>query len=222
MATKTLILRPNRVVDHNYTAADATVSGVPIADCYQLVNESVPDGDVTCIELGFLKMIYFGFPALGEVAPQITPHTLRLSFTGKTANKVGDGITAYLHVGTSKVFEQKATFTEVGSYQTFTMQLDDATAATVIEGMAHNDLGKKDVRVVFQQAGSMTGIFYTELHLELDYEANEEIFIKRDGAWKAATKTFRKVDGAWAEITADECKGLLQSVIMVEVVPHDN
>lgn len=53
----------------------------------------------------------------------------------------------------------------------------------------------------------------TQVYLELSYEeqTGAGIHMKIGGGWKEATQAYRKVNGAWVEITADECKTILQN-----------
>lgn len=62
-----------------------------------------------------------------------------------------------------------------------------------------------------------TVLMVSQIYLELSYDAQTDIGVhmKIGGEWKAATQAYRKVDGAWVEITADECKTILQNSFCV-------
>lgn len=71
-------------------------------------------------------------------------------------------------------------------------------------------------KVLYSGKGTYTSSVsqYSQIYLELEYieEADMGIHIKSNGSWLPATQAFQKVSGTWIEITADECKTILQSI----------
>lgn len=231
MATGVIYFRPSADI----SAGHATIPSGSDSE-YLLINEEVSDGNTTYIHLA----VQGDSGAAGSATSQFlmsgdVPENSKYTITGARCYiSAALGTDAY-----SQDYSLTATFIvrsreysvvvnadmERDKYQLFVMGVTDIVAL-INEYRSQNNGNFPTIQLklttIGKSAGSSDTKSYTvikvsQIYLELSYAEQTDIgvHVKKSGEWKAATQAYRKVNGAWVEITADECKEILQNSFCV-------
>lgn len=232
---KKILLRPSADVS---VANAATHSKYPSESeySYLLVNEEVADDGATYISIEVEKSGYTGYAtssfAMSGTVPKRNIKITNFKFVyryatgGTLISSISD--TATISIGgisTSSTYSVAETSTSGSDYETTEITAFDNSDAILTElNKLIKSSGTENLSGITLTLStslstsentktSNNDVRYTQLYLELNYEETDiGVCIKSDNSWLTATQAFRKQDGTWIEITADECKALLQEL----------
>lgn len=221
MATKTLILRPtasfasSNVVRYPETTADE--------DIYLLAAEEVADDSATYFESsGITPYVFISFSIPVEYTTQ-QPTSIRATVRMRT--EIDSTAVANTYIAMiSGNDATNAEFMDIGdviktpnSYNTYTQAVSSEYIENIwnmllIPAPNENFNGHLAIRTITDNGKGGLDVFVTQVYLEIDFEVEPtSIFIKRNNNFIEATKAYQKISGTWTEITAEECKTLIQS-----------
>lgn len=220
MATKTVILRPTS--GNFYDATERYPSTTSNNNVYLLVAEEVADDDATYYTaVNALPPTGVNFSLPDEYINMI-PISIRcitrLRATSSSVTYVGLNLAQKSeNTNMSNNMTAQGYIKPNDTYDTYTFELTAEEILGFWYIIVNNLTDTTIPHVGFTSKGddakSSVNSHITQVYLEIDFEVEEPtgIFIKRNNNFIEATKAYQKISGAWVEITADECKTLIQS-----------
>lgn len=213
MATHTFILRPDEDISigHTLSPTDSTAA-------YLLINEEVADDASTYISLvhsGTNSTATSKVNLSGEIPSDFVRATsIKIIHRSiSTSSSVTGQLRCILACG-----DDSDEFTGSAINTSYTNQELTSLGTIVLNTINQNPINIEALSLeICTEASSTNGktgkINTTQIYVEITYSDTNDIGVykKVNDTWKVATQAYRKINGAWTEITADECKQILQS-----------
>ena len=208
MATGTFILRPSAdiSVGHTLYPSDSTAA-------YLLINEETDDGSSTYITSNSSSGLTSKFALSGNIPSELAKVTnIKVVHVSSNAASNYTSIINYsLEIDGTKVSVSDSFSPSDTSYIVYEKNITDTTFLNKLNSSgAFSDL---TLTITSSCASNKSyKVNTTQVYLEVTYNtADIGVHKKINGSWVAATQAYQKTNGAWTEITADECKAILQN-----------
>ena len=220
MAIKTITLRPtgsdSYIVDGYDPATTTYPATSDVTKVYLLINEDNADGDGTYIKIASVPGASYSFTVPDEYIG-LTPTAMRL-YVNIMADTASDITFAIEEPDDTAGYIDACSVSAETAYNVYIVepQSDDMSllwGAVIGDESVVKSPGLAMMGTAQDSAVKETTIKLTQFYIEADFDVDESsgIYVRKNGAFVEVAQMYQKVNGAWTEITAEECKSLIQS-----------